>query len=449
MSYWDQCLHTFAQVRSRQVPGCESWLPFRHLVYLSGLIQDGVSRGGLRLILSVPPRHGKSLLASQWLPAWRLHLDSSTRVILASAEAEYAGSWGRKVRDCVDPAQLRRDSRAVQQWETLSGGGMVTAGVGGSIIGRGGDLLVLDDPYKNWKQAQSRKYEKELRHWFQSTFLTRCEPGASVIVIHTRWNVNDLTGWLTIGDESGQWKHAVLPAIAGERDPIGRAPGEALCPERYTIEALREKRDSSRGVGTTMFRTVFQQDPSDEGLSLWRRSWFQHWKTRPAPTQGQWFQSWDLSFKSGDQTSHVCGELWCADGARRYLVHQVRGQWDIVETMAQIVRMSRDNPQAQAKLVEDKANGPAVMRLLRDDVGGLIPVEPYGSKYARAMAVQPQIQAGNVFLPDPDLPGHRWVHDYLDEVCSFPNSSADDQVDTTSQALTYAGAATGAGIFVG
>lgn len=446
MPYWDQCLHTFAQVKSGGL-----WKPYPYLRRIATHIETGIRRGGYRGLFNLPPQHGKSELISKWLPVWMFHHNPGVRIILASYEANFARKWGRRVRRLVDPSILQSDSQAVQGWETKAGGTMITAGVDGPVTGEGGDLLLFDDPYKNWKQAMSRVYQESLWEWWKSTFLTRRRPGASVLVVHTRWNRRDITESLTTGDHRTKWELHKYPAIAEPGDELGREIGEALCPERYSKEYLESERDSADGIGPMLFRAMYQQRPDKDGGNVWPRNAFRFWtkKDKPAPHDGFWSQSWDLKFKGDiEGSSYVNGQCWCTKGCKRYLIAERRGRWDIVETMANIIGMSREFPQAGLKLIEDKANGPAVMRLLDDEVGGMVPVEPYGSKYARAVAASPQIVAGNVYVPSPDMPGYSWVHGYLDEVSQFPNGRHDDRVDTTSQLLQYVGTGTGAAIYV-
>jgi predicted phage terminase large subunit-like protein len=443
--YWDQYPHTFARVQSKG-----EWEPYKYLVDISTKVANGIRKGGYRGIFNMPPQHGKSELLSKWTPAWLFHHNPAVKIILASYEANFARKWGRRVRRAVDPSILSRDSQAAQSWETTAGGTMITAGVDGPVTGEGGDVLIFDDPYKNWKQASSKVYQETLWEWWRSTFMTRKRPNASVILIHTRWNAADLTAVLTAGDSRDKWDVTEFPAIAEPGCSIGRQPGEALCPDRYPLSHLVNERDSADGIGPFLFRAMYQQRPDKEGGNIWPREKFKLWnrKTKPWSHDGVWFQSWDLKCK-GDLagSSYVCGQTWCADGANRYLIDERRGRWDIVESMSHIVGMSKGYPQATLKLVEDKANGPAVMRLLNDEIGGMVPIEPYGSKLARAVAASPQIYAGNVFVPDPSMPGYSWVHSYLDEVGLFPNGRYDDRVDTTSQALQYTGTGTGSAIY--
>ncbi|RME86621.1 MAG: hypothetical protein D6785_03010, partial [Planctomycetota bacterium] len=214
-----------------------------HIEAIEDLLLE-VFRGRLsKLLLSCPPRHGKSELISKYFPAWWILHKPHDRIILASYEAHFAEHWGRKVRELVEEygkyfgVTLRKDSKRAASWETMAGGGMYTAGVGGPITGKGANLLILDDPIKNAEQALSKTYREKTWDWFNSTAYTRLEPGGSVIVMHTRWHEDDLAGRLK---NTGKYLFINFPAIADQDDSLGREPGFALWPERFPVETLLE-----------------------------------------------------------------------------------------------------------------------------------------------------------------------------------------------------------------
>lgn len=224
------------------------------------------------LVLEVPPRHGKSLLISQYLPAWFLGRYPDRRVILTSYGAEFARSWGRKARDLVvqysewfGDVRVNDAQSAAVDWETNHGGGMITAGVGGPVVGRGADLLIIDDPMKNAEEAMSETIREKQWDWWQSTLSTRREPGAKTIVIQTRWHQEDLIGKLLKASESGEGDKVTrlrLPAIAEADDPLGRHEGVALWPERWSLDKLKERRLT---LGSFWWSALYQQRPTQHG----------------------------------------------------------------------------------------------------------------------------------------------------------------------------------------
>ena len=242
------------------------WHRWNYLRYMGREVAMAIAAGNGRIIINAPPRHGKSEFGSFRVPVWFLDNFPERRIILTSYEAGFASEWGRKVRDefatnKMTRTRLRTDTTGVSAWQTPEGGGMVCSGVGGPITGRGGDVIIIDDPIKNWQDAYSPLARERRREWFQGTLYTRCEPGATIIVVMTRWHVDDLSGWL-VDTHSDKWTLMSFPALAGPDDILGRAPGEALCPERYDVDALKAIRP---GVGALAWEAEFQQAPRELG----------------------------------------------------------------------------------------------------------------------------------------------------------------------------------------
>jgi predicted phage terminase large subunit-like protein len=259
----------------------KKWQAAPHLNLLNRRLLDVAGGRCRRLMITMPPRHGKSMLVSQFFPAWFLGHQPERRVILASYEADFAATWGRKARDVLEEhgqvlfgVKVRQDSKAANRWD-LAGrtGGMITAGVGGPITGRGADLLIIDDPIKNAEEAFSENCREAAWHWFVSTAYTRLEPGGAVILIMTRWHVDDLAGrLLAAANEGGErWEVLNLAALAEEGDLLGRRPGEALWPERYPADELAKIRQAQ---GQFWFEAMYQQSPILPEGNLFKRGWF-------------------------------------------------------------------------------------------------------------------------------------------------------------------------------
>lgn len=249
--------HGYARFCSRG-----KFICYPHVQHIGCLISDRVRAGGARLIITMPPRHSKSETVSAWVPPWFLDWYPDRSVMLCSYAAALADDYGRRVRNEVATNDriwfsLREDSKAANRWHTPQGGGMVTAGVDGSITGRGFHLGIIDDPYKNWAEAKSPTVRRAAIDWYHSTFRTRAEPGASIVIVTTRWDCNDLVGYL-IENDSEPWEVIRLPALAEAGDPIGRRPGEPLCPDRYDLDALQSMQS---GMPPAMWQAIFQQAP--------------------------------------------------------------------------------------------------------------------------------------------------------------------------------------------
>ena len=425
---WRDDLPTFAEHLSKKLG--EPWHPYNHLRYLSDRI--GLDGGG-RYIINMPPRHGKSSFISHWLPVWFLEAFPEKWVLLTSYEAELAKHWGRKVRDTFSLPELwtntRQDVRAANRWYTPEGGGLNTAGADGSITGKGGDLIICDDMYKNWQQAHSPAYRRHLINWFKSTLYTRKEPDATIVVMMTRWHQNDLSGWLE-REHSDNWIKISLPAFAEKDDPLEREVGDPLCVERYDLAALQ---DIKKGVGSRVWAGMYQQTPRAEGGTIINRNWLRFWDVQPEVERI--IQSWDMAFKDSDDSSYVVGQAWGQRDNKFFLLDQNRERLSFVATLKALEMFSKRWPDAVGKLIEDKANGPAIISAIKDQVSGVITITPRGSKESRLQAVSPLFEAGNVYLPNPQK--YPWVEEYIDELTTFPSAANDDQVDSTSQALNH------------
>ncbi len=420
-----------------------------------------------RLIFEAPPRHGKSELVSRFTPAWYIGTFPGRRVMLASYEAEFAATWGRKARNILEEVgqpifgvNVADDSRARNLWEArlswtpedddlfdwlaVEGGGMITAGVGGPMTGKGADLLIIDDPVKNREEADSPTYRKRVWEWWQSTAYTRLEPGGIAVVMQTRWHEDDLAGRLLAEMESGgeEWHVVRLPALAEADDPLDRDAGDALWPARYDEEALKAIK---LAVGTYVWEALYQQRPAPIEGGIFKDAWWQFYPALRWPKLiTNVTQSWDMTFKKKTDTDYVVGQVWGCKGADRYLMAQIRARLSYAETKKAVRALTAWIHElgvgSHRILVEDKANGPAIISDLRSEVSGLIAVEPEGGKEARANAVTPQIESGNVFIPEGLIPAPRGyeptrTETYIGEHRSFPNGPNDDQVDAGSQAL--------------
>lgn len=374
---------------------------------------------------------------SETFPSWFIGRNPSRRVICASYGESLAQRFGklnrRKIEEfgqSVFGISLSREKSSMTDWD-IEGyrGGMISVGIGGSITGQGADLLIIDDPIKNRKEANSETYRNMVWNEWQNTLLTRLHPGGAVIIILTRWHEDDLAGRL-LSTEPDKWEVLSLPAEAEEHDILGRKPGDPLWPEHGFDRAWIE--DTKKAVGSQVWAALYQQRPAPAEGSILKRNWWQFYR-QPPQQFDEVLQSWDCSFKDADTSDYVVGQVWGRVGANKYLLDQVRGKMDLPATMQAIRTLSAKWPQARAKLIEDKANGPAVIQLLKKEIPGLIPVNPEGGKIVRASAVSPDIEAGNVYLPEPMIAP--WVHDFIEECAAFPNGANDDQVDAMTQAL--------------
>lgn len=385
----------------------------------------------------MPPRHGKSLLCSLWFPVWYLSLFPQNRIILASYESEFATSWGRMTRDTIMEHGKslgigfgRRSRTAAHYWNLASGGGMMCAGVGGALTGKGANALIIDDPFKNHEEAYSETHRKKIWDWYLSTARTRLEPGGVTIIVMTRWHEADLVGRLKDQKKSGEVELDELkfPAIAEENDVLGRSPGDALWPKRYSTETLLRLKPGN----SIVWEGLYQQRPAAKEGNLIKRAWFRYFDTPPRGFD-ELLQSWDLAFKGELENDFVVGQVWGRIGADCYLLDQIHAKMDFPETLVAFKALTLRWPKARLKLIEDAANGAALVSTTKSKIPGVVAVKPQGCKEARLVAVSPVFESGNVHVPNPKLVS--WVAPYIDEVVTFPGAKNDDRVDATTQAL--------------
>lgn len=427
---------------------------YPHTKLLGRKFAEAVMGISPRQIWEIGPRYGKTLTASIAGPVWALDLDPGMEIILASYGDDLAQRNGRAARnlliehgDILD-ARLSRDSTSVDRWNTTAGGGVRAAGVGSALTGFGGDLAIIDDPFKNWEEAQSQLRREMVYDWFRSVLWTRLQGARTpVLIVATRWDKNDLSGKLIQEDrervqrgEPPMWEVVRLPTIAdgeekGTPDPLGRADGDPLCPQLFPIETVLEQREV---LGTQIHRAMHQQDPTDPEGGIFKRDWWRFYEAQPLETDTwAWWASWDMNFKEGADTSYVVGQVWARVGADHFLIEQVRGRWSFVVAKGQMRALLGRYPQITTILVEDKANGPAIISDLGNQFAGFRAVTPLGSKESRAQAVSAIPESGHVLLPAPGL--KPWVEGFIDEAGDFPNGDNDDQVDALTQYLLHAG----------
>lgn len=400
---------------------------------------EAVERGELsRLMIFLPPRHGKSLLASALFPSWFLGRHPNRNVAFASFGQELSDKFGRQVRNLV-AAPLHRaifpecimseDSTAAHCFTTSQGGGYVGVGRGGPLTGRGADLLILDDLVKDHQEASSETVRRASWEWFTSVAYTRLEPGGAIILIQTRWHQDDLAGRILANNSGEDWEVLSLPAIA-EHGESFRREGEALWPERFGLAELARIRAA---VGERVFASLYQQKPSAAEGVIFRREW---WNTYTPPPECQLIrvvQSWDTAFKEGAQNDFSVCTTWGVSESCYFLLNLWRDRAEFPALKRKMIDLAREwNP--TEILVEDRASGQSLIQELNSStLLPIIAVKPDADKQSRAQAITPMIEAGKIFLPE----NERWVQDFLDEMSSFPNGTHDDIVDSTSQAINH------------
>jgi predicted phage terminase large subunit-like protein len=428
------------------------WEPYEHLIHTSDAIVSMIDDDDCDiLVIEEPVRHGKTLTCSRWTPAWFI-CKYRKRVMLASYEADFAATHGRAAREIVKEhggqfgIEIDETSRAANRWQLVGSDiGMGTAGANGPITGKGGDLMIVDDPIKNSEEAQSPVMREKLWEWWQSTFLTRREPGAKVLIIMSRWHEDDLIGRLVKNPPVGgaRIKRIRLPAIAEEDDPMGRRPGDALCPERYDTEALAGIRID---VGPGPWASLYQQRPVPLGGGMFKKEWFPSFTRfenndrsyyrlgdRVVDAEEVWkFATMDVAYtrtKRSDYTAiatwGVCpGEttsLALLDMRRVRVEHAehaplVKSVWDTHRP----AWVGIEKQSATLSMFDEVQRQGVVVRWLTPDK----------NKVARAETAAALAAAGRIWVPE----NADWLSEFLEEVLTFPVAKHDDMVDCLSYA---------------
>jgi len=423
---------------------------------LSEFLVDVAARRIKRLMVFMPPRHGKSEMISKYFPAWYLGNMPTERVILASYEAEFAESWGRKARDLIeeygDPffgIRLSDTIRRANWWEIAGyGGGMFTAGVGGPITGKGANVLIIDDPVKNREEAESKTIRENTWNWWTSTAYTRLEPNGVVVLIMTRWHVDDLAGRLLRQQEEGgeewdgePWTVLSLPAIAEENDMLGRRPGEPLWPDRFDLQRLLSIKAA---VGPYDWFSLYQQRPTPPGGAFFSREHFRYFTERDGfyilhtgdgdimySQRDCWiFQVCDPAATRKDSGDYFVVSTWAVTPRADLLLLDVfRQRLEVAShTNIMVQQFQRWRPAYQG--IEEEKLGKVLMSNLLALGLPIRPLTPDRDKIQRAITASIKYQAGKIY----HRAGAKWLDDFEMELLSFPNGEFDDQVDNVSYA---------------
>lgn len=393
-----------------------------------------------RLMLQMPPRHGKSIIASINFPAWYLGRNPSHEFIGCSYASSLAYDFSRKIRERIrDPeyhllfpgVSLNKDSQATEYWTLNTKGCYSAAGVNGPITGKGAHVLAIDDPVKNAEDADSAVTREMHKNWYQSTAYTRLAPGGGVLIIQTRWNDDDLSGWLETlmhRGEGDEFEIVRYPAEALE-DERHRAQGEALHPERYDSVALAKIR---RAVGPRVWSALYQQQPvADEG-SYFTRDMLRYYKELPNERLTH-YAVWDLAISKKETADYTVGVVFAVDSQENiYVVDMARGRYDgfeIVERMIDMhVRYGTEINAIEKGQIE-MAIRPQLDKRIAERRAQRFYAKPMPAggrdKQSRARPIQARMQQGKVFLPS-DAP---WLGDMTHELLRFPNGVHDDIVD--------------------
>ena len=424
---------------------CPAWTHTRMAAFLADRVQsfleEKTDRAYDLLIIQTPPQHGKSMAVTESLPAWYLGKYPERRVILGSYNEASAERFARRNKEKMKAygrtlfgVCIGKVDRTTEFELQDHGGRLISRGILSGVTGNPAELMILDDPIKNRLEADSPVIRRRLWEEWQNSFKSRLAAGAKVILIMTPWHEDDLAARLLKSEH-----HVTLlrlPVEAEEGDLLGRKPGEPLCPELGKDEGwLRQFKAgylSDPQGGQRAWQALYQCAPRKEEGNLIRRKWWKFYDPAEVKDFAVEVISVDAAFKGGEQNDYVAITVWGKRG-NDYFLRQCRNEHlDFSATLRSIREVKRSYPRAGAVLIEDKANGSAVVNVLSREMF-CIPVSPRGGKVARVNAVSAAIESGHVFLPR-EAP---WLGEYLEQWSAFPAAKHDDMVDSSTQALSY------------
>ena len=393
-----------------------------------------------RLMIAMPPRHGKSQMGSYLFPAYLMGRDPRSKLIVASHTAELAQRFGRMIRNLMEDDKYKElfpnmllsvDSKAAGRWNTQQGGEAFFIGKGGAMTGRGGDVIILDDILDE-QDAMSDTAMENTWEWYTSGPRQRLQPNGSIVVINTRWKTDDLSGRLLKMHgqlKSDQWELLEFPAILPS--------GGSLWPGFWPIEELEKVK---MAIGLKKWNAQWQQQPTNDDGAVLKRNWWRRWKHDEPPECSYVIQTYDTAYSKKETADYSVISTWgvfvpSADsGPNLILLSVKRGRWDFPE----LKRVAKDeyrywNP--DNVLIEAKATGTPLQQELRK-MG--IPVTMYSpggrksgqDKISRANAVAPILESGMIWYPEQQ----DWAEEMVEECAAFPNGSHDDQVDAAIMA---------------
>jgi len=395
-----------------------------------------------RLIINMPPRHTKSEFASYLLPAWYLGKYPNKKIIQCSNTAELAVGFGRKVRNLVDGdnygkvfpnVSLRSDSKAAGRWSTNANGEYFAIGVGGTVTGKGADLLIIDDPHSEQEAALAAgdpSVFDKVYEWYTSGPRQRLQPGGSIVVVMTRWSKRDLTGKICqamIDRDGDEWEIISLPAIKRNEKP--------LWPEFWSYDELCKLRIE---LPLSKWQAQYQQDPTSEEGAIVKREWWGVWEKETPPPCHYIIQSWDTAFTKSERADYSACTTWGVfylneneQDPHIILLDALKERMEFPTLKERALEMYKDW-QPDSFIVEAKASGaPLIFELRR--MG--IPVQEFtptrgNDKISRVNSVSDLFASGKVWAPR-----KRWAEEVVEELAAFPNSDHDDLVDSSTQAL--------------
>lgn len=423
----------------------KNWKQTRMARYLATEVQNFIEEDTGNaydiLVIQTPPQVGKSTTITESLPSWLMGKYPEKRVILGSYNDETAERFARRNKEKIVAygkvlfgIEIGKVNRSTEFELDGHLGRLISRGILGGVTGNPADFMLIDDGIKNRQEADSPSYRRKLWDEWQNSFKSRLAAHAKVIVIGTPWHEDDYMATMLRTEDNIRLIR--LPIEAEENDPLGRGVGEALCPElgkdNNWLQQFKASYQASAEGGQRAWSALYQCSPRVEGGNLVKREWWKYYDPKEAPAFATEVISVDAAFKDADTNDYVSVTVWGKSGNDYYLRYCLNRHLDFTNTLATIRSVRSLYPNARTVLIEDKANGSAIINVLQKEMF-CVPVNPKGGKVARVNAVSAAIESGHVYVPA-EAP---WVAEYLDQWSAFPAGAHDDMVDSSSQALSY------------
>lgn len=444
----EQSLYSFYvaawHVIEPQTPLLLNW----HIELVSEYLELVAKQEIKRLIINIPPRYSKSNLVTVMFPAWVWTRAPAKRFMTFSYSVDLSTkhSVDRRMiiqsewyqRAWADKFQILTDQNLKTEYLNTHRGHCTASSIGGTSTGKGGNIIIVDDPIDP-RRANSDAERKTANEFYKTSIQTRLNDKKkdAIVIVMQRLHDDDLTGML-VKEQADEWTVVKIPAQSEEDHEIvfpvsgkviERPTGDILWPER---EGQKELTLQKKTLGSWSYEGQYQQNPAPKEGGIIKRSWFKFYKRLPE-TWDQKITSWDLTFKEKKTSDYVAAFAVIRKGADRYFCDHLLEQLGYVNTRKAFRNWASKHSEATAHIIEDKANGSALINDLQSEILGLIPIEPVGDKVERLEVASPQVESGNVYLPA-DAP---WVDDFIDRITKFPNVTVKDDIDAFSQALIY------------
>ncbi len=397
------------------------------------------------LIIETPPQHGKSMSITETFPSWYLGKYSDNRVIEVSYNSDTADRFGRRNKEKVElfggnlfgvkVGKIGRTSEfsIADADGSERRGQMLSRGILAGVTGNPANLMIIDDPIKTREEADSETHRNKVWDEWLNSLKSRFAAGAKIVLIMTPWHEDDLRARILNSEDNVT--RIRIPVEAEEDDPLGREVGEALCPEigkgQRWLQQFKSSYISSDRGGARAWSALYQCNPVVEGGNMVQRSWWKYYDAKAITDFGTEMISVDATFKDSATSDYVSIQVWGKLDGNYYLRYCMNARMDFPATVKAILMVRALYPKAYTILIEDKANGSAIIQTLQKNVPGVIGINPQGGKTARVNAVAPAIESGHVYLPQ-DAP---WLEDYLRQWSEFPAGKHDDMVDASTQCL--------------